>query len=251
MSDAIALEDVHFRYGGTAVLRGLSLSLSAGEVMAVLGPSGCGKTTVLRLILGFISPDAGVVRIEGKPVSKDGAFLCSPEERNLGMVFQDLALWPHLSVAGNLSFGLEARRVSRAERRERVERMLDRVGLGGMQARYPGELSGGERQRVAIARALVLEPQAVLLDEPLANLDAARKRDLLAVFRELLTERGTTAMYVTHDLREAASIGDRIAVLEEGKVVQVGSLAELRHHPGNRFVEALVADLDWSGTSEE
>ena len=243
MTPALALEAVEVRLGATVVLRRLSLAVAAGEVLALLGPSGAGKTTVLRLLLGFLPPDRGAVRLSGATVSADGRVLRPPEERNLAVVFQDLALWPHLTVAGNLGFGLEARRMARPERERRIAEMIQRVGLGGKERRRPGELSGGERQRVAIARALVLEPVAVLLDEPLSNLDPALRRELLSTFREMLAEHGTTAIYVTHEPREAASLGDRIAVLEEGAIVQVGTSAELAVCPATRFVQSLLEDL--------
>lgn len=157
------------------------------------------------------------------------------------MVFQDLALWPHLTVHGNLSFGLEARRVPRAERESRIDAMLSHVGLARKAKRYPGELSGGEKQRVAIARALVLDPMAVLLDEPLANLDVVLKEDLLGTFRLLLRERQMTAVYVTHDPAEAAALGHRVAILESGRIRQVGTVEELRANPESDFVRKLIA----------
>jgi len=158
-------------------------------------------------------------------------------------VFQDLALWPHLTVRGNLNFGLAARGISRREADSRITSLLERLGLADKGSRYPGRLSGGERQRVAIARALVLEPQAVLLDEPLANLDATLKRELLSLFHSLFQERVSTAIYVTHDLREAASLGDRIAVMEAGAIVQFGTLDDLQQKPASPFVRGLVKDL--------
>ena len=166
-----------------------------------------------------------------------------PEERGLAVVFQDLALWPHLTVAGNLAFGLKSRGATPREREARIQFILGRVGLAGKELSHPGQLSGGERQRVAIARALVREPRAVLLDEPLSNLDVGLKRELLSVFRDLLKERRTTALYVTHDLREAAALGDRIAVMEQGRVVQQGTLESLRANPSSRFVRELLDDF--------
>jgi ABC-type Fe3+/spermidine/putrescine transport system ATPase subunit len=245
MKPAISLEGIHFNYDGRAVLSDLHLSVENGQVLALLGPSGCGKTTVLRLVLGFAAPASGAVRLGDTLASDGGRLLVPPEERGLSVVFQDLALWPHLTVRGNLSFGLAARGVPRRERESRMAAILERVGLADKASRHPGELSGGERQRVAIARALVLEPSAVLLDEPLANLDATLKRELLWLFRSLFQERCSTAIYVTHDLREAASIGDRIAVLESGRIVQVGTVSELREKPASAFVHGLVEDLHW------
>ena len=185
MTPAIALDDVVLRYGDRNALRGFTLAVDAGEVVALLGPSGCGKTSALRLTLGFVAPSRGHVRIAGEVVSRDGRILQPPDQRGIGVVFQDLALWPHLTIRGNLAFGLGSRKLTRNEVDERVRAMLGRVGLSGKEGCYPGELSGGERQRVAIARALVLQPRAVLLDEPLSNLDVGLKRELLSMFREL------------------------------------------------------------------
>jgi iron(III) transport system ATP-binding protein len=249
MTAAISLEGVLLRYGERAVLDGFALEVEPGEVVALLGPSGCGKTSVLRLVLGFAAPAKGSVHLAGEIVSCDGKIMMPPEQRGLAVVFQDLALWPHLTVRRNLAFGLTSQRVHRDVQGKRIRTMLERVGLTGKESSYPGELSGGERQRVAIARALVLEPRAVLFDEPLSNLDVALKRELLSVFRELLKERRATAIYVTHDLREAAAVGDRIAVTEAGRVVQEGILDELRARPASPFVRGLLDDLAWTGTS--
>ncbi len=243
MTTAITLENVALTYSDRPILQDVSLSLQEGEVLSLLGPSGSGKTSVLRIVLGFVPPSRGSVRVAGRVASADGRILTPPEERNLAVVFQDLALWPHLTVSGQLAFVLESRGVPRLERAVRIEAMLKRVGLAGKEQSYPGELSGGEKQRVAIARALVLEPQAVLLDEPLSNVDVDLKRELLKFFRELLRERGTTTLYVTHDLREAAALSDRIAVMQEGRIVQDGTLDELQVRPANDFVQALFDDL--------
>ncbi len=247
MKPAVALDDLHFRYGPRAVLSGLSLSVLAGQVVALVGPSGSGKSTVLRLLLGFELPERGTVQVNGSVVSAPGTLVVPPEERSLAVVFQDLALWPHLTVHGNLAFGLVSRGVGRDERERRIDETLARVGLEGQARRHPGELSGGERQRVAIARALVLEPRAVLLDEPLASLDAQLKRELLGSFRRLFEEQRVAALYVTHDLREAVALADGIAVLEDGKVVQEGVLQDLRERPSTDFVRALVEDLTGPG----
>ena len=249
MTSVIALEDVWLKLGATPVLSGLSLTLEPGEVLALLGPSGAGKTTVVRLILGFIPPERGSVRLNGAVASADGRVLQLPEERNLAVVLQELALWPHLTVAGNLAFGLEARGMPRAVREARIADMTRRVGLAGKEDRHPAHLSGGERQRVAIARALVLDPQAVLFDEPLTNLDVSLKRELLALVHGLLKERGVSALYVTHEPREAVYVGDRIAVVGDGRVVQTGTLDAIRACPANEFVRRLLNDLDWSGVA--
>lgn len=238
----IALERVRATYDGRDVLHELSLELAQGERVALLGPSGSGKTTLLRVILGFVSPAAGVVRIGGELASAADTILVPPERRGLGVVFQDLALWPHLDVAGNLGFGLAARGVPRVEREERVRATLTRVGLADRAHSYPGALSGGERQRVAIARALVLRPRAVLLDEPLSNLDSGLKRELLGFLAELLQEQSMAALYVTHDPREAARLANRIAVIESGRLAQVGSFEDLRRNPATPFVRMLFDD---------
>src|SRR5215510_5865768 len=248
MTAAIDLEGITLRYSQRRVLDGLSLTVEPGEVLALLGPSGSGKTSVLRILLGFATPEAGAVRLSGEVASDAGRLLVPPEERGLAVVFQDLALWPHLSVARNLAFGLQSKGVPRPERDARIQAILERVGLGGQGHRPPGQLSGGERQRVAIARALVLEPRAVLLDEPLSNLDVGLKRELLSIFRDLLKERRTTALYVTHDLREAGALGDRIAVIEQGRVVQEGTLESLGANPSSSFVRGLLDDFAWAGT---
>jgi iron(III) transport system ATP-binding protein len=231
VSAAIRLDGVTAVRAGREVLRDVSLHVAAGEALAILGASGSGKTTLLRVVAGLLVPAAGTVRVGEAVAAEGGRLLLPPEERGLAMVFQDLALWPHLTVHGNLAFGLAARGVARAERDRRIAAMLGRVGLAGKERRHPGELSGGERQRVAIARALVLEPRAVLLDEPLSNLDVGLRSELLALFRELLREGSTTALHVTHEPREARALGDRVAVLDEGRVVHVGALEDLRLRP--------------------
>ena len=244
---AIALEEVSLRQRSVEVVSGVSLAVAEAEILALLGPSGAGKTSVLRLILGLVAPAHGTVRLRGEVASVGDRILRPPEERDLAVVFQDLALWPHLTVHGNLAFGLAARGVRRAEREARIATMLARVGLSRKARRHPGELSGGERQRVAIARALVADPGAVLLDEPLVHLDPGLRRECLAMFRELLVERRATAIFVTHDPREAVSLGDRIAVMEHGRLIQTGTLAALRAGPRNEFVARLLEDLVWTG----
>jgi len=240
---AIELDRVTITVGARRLLDEVSLAIEPGRTVALLGPSGSGKTTLLRVVLGFLPPASGGVRIDGELVSADGRILRRPEERGLAMVFQDLALWPHLTVAGNLDFGLAARGVPRAARLERIGEMLSRVGLTDRARARPAELSGGERQRVAIARALVLEPKAVLLDEPLSNLDAPLRRELMSLLVRLLRDRRVSGLYVTHDIREAAALGDRIAVLETGRIVQAGSLDILRAAPSTPFIRGVMEDL--------
>jgi len=219
------------------------MSIDTAEVVAILGPSGYGKSTLLRVVLGLVAPDRGLVRLDGGVVSAAGRILRPPEERGLAVVFQDLALWPHLTVRGNLDFGLAAKHVPADDRNERISRVLQRVSLHGKQDRYPAALSGGERQRVAIARALVLEPRALLLDEPLSNLDVPLKRELLALLDAILHEQRMTSVYVTHDLREATRVADRVAVLEAGRISQAGTVDELLADPATEFVRALREDM--------
>lgn len=245
MSDASAvlqLQDISVRRGETLILDRLTLSLGV-EVVALVGPSGSGKTTLLRILLGLEAPTDGSVRIGERLASRDGRVLVPCEERNVAMVFQDLALWPHLSVRGNLEYGLKARGVSPAMRAERTAQALRWVGLEGKESRRPHELSGGERQRVAIARALVLDPVALLLDEPLGSLDIALKEELLAVFATLFAERKLPVVYVTHDPHEAARIAQRILVLERGRIAQQGTATELGGAPATPFVEAFARAL--------
>jgi ABC-type sugar transport system ATPase subunit len=243
MTLAIEVLGVTVESAGTPVLVNVNLSVATGESVVVAGPSGAGKSTLLRLVLGLAPPSAGIVRLRGRTVSEGRRVEVPPAERGLGMVFQDLALWPHLTVHGNLAFALDAARVARDAREERIERTLELVGLHGHARRRPGELSGGERQRVAIARVLVQEPDAILFDEPLANLDVARKRELVELFRHLLRERSASAIYVTHDPREAAMLADRVAILERGRVVQVGTHRELLESPATPFAEAFAAEM--------
>jgi len=240
--EVVALEGVSASRGELAVLHDVSLTVSHGEIVAVIGPSGSGKSTLLRVILGLIAPTHGQVRLQGAVVSADQRVLVPPEERNLGMVFQDLALWPHLSVRGNLAFALDSRPIDRSQREGRIESMLRRLELLDKRDRLPGSLSGGERQRVALARALVLEPTAILLDEPLTSLDVLLRRQLLDLLGELFAERGTAALYVTHDPREAAQLARRLVVLDHGRIIQTGPLDELRQEPENDFVRALIAE---------
>ena len=243
MTTPISVEQLAFRRGTQDILSEVSLSIDAAEVVALLGPSGSGKSTLLRMILGPVAPDRGLVRLDGEIVSADGRILRPPEERGLAIVFQDLALWPHLTVRGNLDFGLAAKHVPADDRNERISRVLQRVSLHGKQDRYPAALSGGERQRVAIARALVLEPRALLLDEPLSNLDVPLKRELLALLDAILHEQRMTSVYVTHDLREATRVADRVAVLEAGRISQAGTVDELLADPATEFVRALREDM--------
>lgn len=224
----IALESVSKRYGGETALDSVSLGFAAGERVVILGPSGCGKTTILRLIAGFIAPDEGRIEIAERPVSKEGSILVPPERRHLGMVFQDLALWPHLTVSGNLEFGLRAGGVGRDERARRVGEVLALVRMEGLAGRRPAELSGGQQQRVALARALVLEPKVLLMDEPLSSLDLGLNVRLRKEILRLQEELGFTLIYVTHDREEAFAIASRVIVLSHGRVELDGSVDSAR-----------------------
>jgi len=216
----IEIKSVTKTYGRAPAVRELSLEVADGERLIILGPSGCGKTTLLRLIAGFIAPDSGSILIEGETVAADGRILREPEERNIGMVFQDLALWPHLSVEGNLEFGLKARGVPAKERRRRVDEMLQLVEMEAYAKSKPAALSGGQQQRIALARALILQPRALLMDEPLSNLDEELNRRMRKEILRLQKTLGTTLLYVTHDRDEARELGTRIILMRDGRLVE-------------------------------
>ena len=217
-ADVVRIEGLCLHRAGTAVLSDLDLQVGASERLAILGPSGCGKTSLLRLIAGFIAPDRGTIHLWGRLVSDGGRVVVPPEKRDIGFVFQDLALWPHMTVAGNLEFGLKARSVPRDERRRRVSEMLEMTSLSGLEGRRPGELSGGQQQRVALARALVLRPRLVLMDEPLSNLHWELRQSLIQEILELQSRFSFTIIYVTHDREEAWQMAQRIMLLEQGRL---------------------------------
>ena len=229
---AVSTAGVELHYGATPVLKGIDISLSKGKTLALLGPSGCGKTTLLRLVAGLLAPSKGSVSIAGKVVADaETGMFAPPEKRNLGMVFQDYALWPHLTVGGNVSFPLEMRGVPRAERQSRTMRALDRVGLAAFADRRPSDLSGGQQQRVAIARAIVAEPQLILFDEPLSNLDRELRENMVGELAELIATLGLTAIYVTHDHSEALTLADDVAVMRGGLIEQLATPDELIARP--------------------
>jgi iron(III) transport system ATP-binding protein len=231
----IALRDVVKRFGGVTAVAGATLDVDDGQLFTLLGPSGCGKTTLLRLIAGFYRPDAGEVRFGERRV--DGL---PPYQRNIGMVFQNYALWPHMTVQANVTYGLRLRKLPAAEIAERLERGLRQVNLMGLEHRYPGQLSGGQQQRVALARALVLNPDILLLDEPLSNLDAKIREQVRSEIRLLQQALRITTVYVTHDQEEALSLSDRVAVMRDGRVQQVAAPKALYERPANRFVADFV-----------
>ena len=227
----IKIEGVNLSYGTNHVLKNIDLDIKAGEFFAFLGPSGCGKTTLLRLIAGFNTADSGRGVVGGKDITK-----LPPWRRDVGMVFQSYALWPHMSVARNVAFGLEERRMRRADINRRVKAALDLVGLSELADRKPSQLSGGQQQRVALARTIAIEPKVLLLDEPLSNLDAKLRVQVRRELRELQQRLGLTTIFVTHDQEEANTICDRIAVMNDGVVQQVGTPKDLYERPVNLFV---------------
>jgi multiple sugar transport system ATP-binding protein len=221
--------------GGAAALRGVSLAAAEGELLAVVGPSGCGKSTLLSIVAGLEAPDSGEVRIDGRSVNA-----LSPRERDVAMVFQSYALYPHMTVRRNLAFPLEVAKLARREIDARVEEVSALLGLGALLARRPGELSGGQRQRVAVGRALVRRPRLFLFDEPLSNLDAALRGSVRAELKKLHQRLGATFVYVTHDQAEAMTLADRIAVLRDGRLEQLGTPREIYGTPATAFVAYFV-----------
>lgn len=236
---AIAVEGVAVRFGDTQALRSVSLSVEPGELLLLLGPSGCGKSTLLRSIAGFVSPQAGRVLFDGEDVTG-----VPPHRRQIGMVFQSFALFPHLSVGENVAFGLREQKRPREEIAERIERALSDVKMGGFSARRVDQLSGGEQQRVALARALVTRPRCLLLDEPLSNLDAGLRHSMREEIRRVCKEHGLTTLYVTHDQKEALAIADRIAVMRAGQLEQLGTPWEVYRSPRSRSVATFLGETN-------
>ena len=236
---AVAIENVALHFGATQVLRDINLKVEPGEFFALLGPSGSGKSTLLRLIAGFNRNQAGRVLIDGRDVSA-----VPPWQRNVGMVFQNYALWPHMTVAQNIAFGLEERRLPTADIKRRVAAVVELVELNGLEQRRPGQLSGGQQQRVAIARTLAIEPQLLLLDEPLSNLDAKLRLQTRQELKKLQRRLNITTLFVTHDQEEALTTCDRIAVLDQGVIQQVGTPLALFDHPQNRFVSQFIGSTN-------
>src|SRR6266852_77391 len=231
----IAIQGVSKRFGVVTAVDRVDLTVADGELFTLLGPSGCGKTTLLRLLAGFYQPDGGTIRFGDRVVNG-----LPPYERRIGMVFQNYALWPHMTVADNICYGLRLRKLPAAEVQARLQEGLRKVNLIGFEARYPGQLSGGQQQRVALARALVLNPDILLLDEPLSNLDAKIRVQVRGEIRALQKDLGITTVYVTHDQEEALSLSDRVAVMRDGRILQVGARKELYERPRTRFVADFV-----------
>ena len=231
----ISLENIFKRFGKLEAVSGVTLDIDDGELFTLLGPSGCGKTTLLRLIAGFYKPDGGEVLFDGRSVSN-----IPPAERGIGMVFQNYALWPHMTIFDNVAYGLKLRKFSAAQIGEKVARVMKMVNLTGLEKRYPGQLSGGQQQRVALVRALVLDPDVLLLDEPLSNLDAKIRVQVRAEIRKLQKELNVTTIYVTHDQEEALTLSDRITVMNFGKIQQIGVPKALYERPENAFVADFI-----------
>ena len=240
----VEFQDIALAFGKTEVLRNISLAIEPGEFFALLGPSGSGKSTLLRVIAGFARAQSGRVLVDGKDISA-----VPPWKRDIGMVFQNYALWPHMTVQDNVAFGLEERKFPRDEVKRKVAAALAMVGLAELAARRPSQLSGGQQQRVALARTIAIEPKVLLLDEPLSNLDAKLRVHMRVELLALQRKLGVTTIFVTHDQEEALSISDRVAVLEAGVIQQIGTPIELFDQPANRFIANFVGTINlYAGT---
>ncbi|MBN8420139.1 MAG: ABC transporter ATP-binding protein [Verrucomicrobia bacterium] len=236
----ITIQELTKRFSGSVVLSSVDLQIAAGELFFLLGPSGCGKTTLLRHIAGFYTPDSGKIWFDDEDVTRLPA-----HKRGTGMMFQSYALWPHLNVAQNVAFGLEERKRPRREIEHRVSEALEQVKLSGLGTRKIQQLSGGQQQRVALARALVIRPKCLLLDEPLSNLDAKLRLEMRTEIRTIVKQHGLTAIYVTHDRDEALSMADRMAIMDAGKLVQVGAAPEIYLNPSTRMVAEFIGETNF------
>jgi iron(III) transport system ATP-binding protein len=236
---SVALRGLTKHYGGNAVVDNVSLTIEHGLLVCLLGPSGCGKTTTLRLIAGFIEPTAGEIVVGERTVSTPARTL-PPEQRNMSMIFQSYALWPHMTVTENVAYGLKLRKIDRAAIAQRVQAILTTTRLEALAGRYPGELSGGQQQRVALARALIVEPETLLLDEPLSNLDANLREEMRFEVRRLHDQYRYTTVYVTHDQSEAMTTADLIAVMNAGRIEQLGTPEEIYNRPRSEFVARFI-----------
>jgi spermidine/putrescine ABC transporter ATP-binding subunit len=237
---AVRADAITKRFDQAVAVDHVSLDVYRGEFLSFLGPSGCGKTTTLRMIAGFEEPDAGTITVMGEDMTDRPS-----HKRNLGMVFQNYALFPHMTVFDNVAFGLKMRKVGSSELKRRVAQVLDLVQLTQMQQRYPRQLSGGQQQRVALARAIVIEPYVLLLDEPLSNLDAKLRKAMQTELRDLQRRLGITAIYVTHDQEEAMTVSDRIVVMDHGQIMQIGTPTEVYRKPANEFVAGFIGQVNF------
>lgn len=235
----VELKSVRKEYGAFTAVDSISLRTAEGEFLALLGPSGCGKTTTLNLLAGFIAPTAGEILVDGTNIAS-----VPPHRRNIGVVFQSYALFPHLSVFDNVAFGLRMRKVPPADIAVRVRRALDLVRLGSLEERFSRQLSGGQQQRAALARALVIEPSLLLLDEPLSNLDASLREQMRFEIREIQKRIGITTLFVTHDQSEAMAAADRLVIMEKGAIRQVGTVREIYEHPADTFVAGFIGQAN-------
>jgi len=233
----VVLSNISKTFSETSVIPTLSLSIGENEFLSLLGPSGCGKTTIIRMIAGLENPTQGSIQIgEDCVFDSEKGISIPPEKRGLGMVFQSYALWPHMTVLENIAFPLKCQKVSPSQIKERCEKILAQVQLGGLENRKPNQLSGGQQQRVALARALVYQPKVLLLDEPLSNLDANLREEMCEQIGQIKKQSPISMIYVTHDQNEAVRLSDRIAILNKGKIEQIGTPSELREKPANEFV---------------
>jgi ABC-type sugar transport system ATPase subunit len=239
----IEIQNLFKRFKNVVAVNHIQLEVNKGEMLTLLGPSGCGKTTTLRCIAGLEVPEEGDIIIDGKSMLSQG--FVHPSKRGIGMVFQNYAVWPHMKVFNNIVYGLKLQKISRQRIREKANQILGLVGLDGLEDRYPAQLSGGQQQRVALARALVRNPKVLLLDEPLSNLDAKLREELRFEIKSLVKRMGITSVYVTHDQAEAMVISDRIAVMDSGNVVQIGTAQEIYKKPANKFVADFIGTMNF------
>ena len=239
----IEIQNLFKRFRKVVAVNHIQLEVNKGEMLTLLGPSGCGKTTTLRCIAGLENPEEGDIVIDGKPMLSEG--FVQPSKRGIGMVFQNYAVWPHMKVFNNVVYGLKIQRMSKQSIQEKAQRVLGLVGLTGLEDRYPTQLSGGQQQRVALARALVSNPKVLLLDEPLSNLDAKLREKMRFEIKSLVRRMGITSVYVTHDQAEAMVISDRIAVMDSGNVVQIGTAQDIYKKPANRFVADFIGTMNF------